>query len=134
MAQCKAVGHYETDTYIIRDSNYNSFLVPVHGLPEPDIASPEIIVHNASASDLDEDILSELEEYQDADTDKLLEQAMREAKYDLAVEYYATDEKSDKELDFAGMDFDNSGTESCTDYHYETRREETEQEWEEHCR
>ena len=39
LAQCKAVGHYETDTYIIRDSEDNSFLVPVHGSPAPDIAS-----------------------------------------------------------------------------------------------
>ena len=80
MTQCKAVGHYKTDTYVIRDSNINTFLVPVHGSPAPDIASPEIIVYNASASDLDEDILSELEEYQDADTDTLLEQAMRKVK------------------------------------------------------
>ena len=33
LAQCKAVVHYETDTYIIKDSDDSPFLVPVHGMP-----------------------------------------------------------------------------------------------------
>ena len=53
LAQCKAVGHYETDTYIIRDSNDNSFLVPVHGTPSKSVESPEIVgyCHGLSLDD-----------------------------------------------------------------------------------
>ena len=40
LAQCKAVGHYETDTYIIKDMDDNAFLVPVHGAPPKGGANP----------------------------------------------------------------------------------------------
>ena len=40
LAQCKAVGHYETDTYIIKDQDDNAFLVPVHGTPPKEDRPP----------------------------------------------------------------------------------------------
>ena len=54
LVQCKAVGHYETDTYIIKDMDDNAPLVPVHGAPPREEQIPEVIVHHASASDLDD--------------------------------------------------------------------------------
>ena len=106
------MGHYETDTYIIRDSNDNSFLVPVHGTPSKSVESPEIVVHNASASGLDEDTLSELEAYNDGEADRLLGRAMKDAEYGLDREYNATDEESDEEEEFEGMELDDSESES----------------------
>ena len=104
--------NYETDTYIIRDSNDNSFLVPVHGTPSKSVESPEIVIHNASASDLDEDTLSELEAYNDGEVDRLLGRAMKDVEYDLDREYFATDEESDEE---EGMELDDS--EPGSDYY-----------------
>ena len=54
LAQCKAVVQYETDTYTIKDSDDNPFLVPVHGMPSNTVRPPETIMHNPSASNPDE--------------------------------------------------------------------------------
>ena len=61
-------------------------------------------MHNASASDLDEDTLSELGAYEDKEVEDLLRRAIKDADYNLDREYYrATEEESDEdeESDFA---------------------------------
>ena len=80
----------------------NAFLVPVHGTPPKEEQIPEVIVHNASASELDEDTLSELGVYEHKEVEDLLGSAIRAADYDLDREYYATEEESyeDEESDF----------------------------------
>ena len=70
------MGHYETDTYIIKDMDDNAFLVPVHGAPPREEQIPEVSVHHASASDLDEDTLSKLEAYEDREVEDLLGRAI----------------------------------------------------------
>ena len=82
----------------------NAFLVPVHRTPPKEERIPEIIVHTASASDLNEDTLSELGAYEDKEVEDLLGRAIKDADYDLDREYYyATEEQSDEdeESDFA---------------------------------
>ena len=49
LVQCKAVGHYETDIYIIKGLDDNAFVVPVHGTLPKEERVAEVIVHNASA-------------------------------------------------------------------------------------
>ena len=90
-------------TVPIKDTDDNAFLVLVHGAPPREEQIPEVIVHNASASDLDEDTLSELGAYGDREVEDLLGRAMKGADYDLDREYYATEEESDEdeESDFA---------------------------------
>ena len=80
----------------------------MHGTPSKSVESPEIVIHNASASDLDEDTLSELEAYNDGEVDRLLGRSMKDVEYDLDREYFATDEESDEE----GMELDDSEPES----------------------
>ena len=77
----------------------NAFLVPVHGTPPKEEQIPEVIVHNASSSDLDEDTLSELGAYEDKEVEDLLGRAIKDADYDLDREYYGTEEESDEDED-----------------------------------
>ena len=75
----------------IKDLDDRPFLVPVHSMPSKAGRSPEIVVQNASASNLDEDTLSELEAYEDGEVDNPLGKAVKDADYDLDREYYATE-------------------------------------------
>ena len=77
----------------------NAFLVPVHGAPPKEEQIAEVIVHNASASDLDEDTLSELGAYEDKEVEDPLGRAIQDDDYDLDREYYATEEESDEDED-----------------------------------
>lgn len=54
-------------------------------------------MHNATASNLDEDTLSELAAYEDEEADDFLGRAIRDANHDLDRGYYATDEGSDED-------------------------------------
>ena len=68
---------------------------------------------NASASDLDEDTLSELGAYEDREVEDLLGKAIKDADYDLDKEYYATEEELDED---EGSDFAQTESEGyCTE-------------------
>ena len=92
------MGHYETDIYIIKEMDDNAVLVPVHGAPPKEERVPEVIVHNASAPDLDEDTLSEKGADEDKEVEALLGRAIRDADYDLDREYYDTEGESYEEV------------------------------------
>lgn len=64
-------------------------------MPSNTVRPPEIIVHNASAPNLDKKTQSELEAYED-EADNLLGNAIGDADYDPDREYYAAEEESDE--------------------------------------